>query len=68
MADFIEPLKNLADFDLRSFKFLISKYKFFELLCLKQEPGPMQDNDFTVEVGGVEGMLGDFLLNVLHRC
>ncbi|KAI6233061.1 hypothetical protein M3Y99_00967900 [Aphelenchoides fujianensis] len=32
-----------------SFCFIITKYKFFELLCIKQQPGPMQDNDFAVE-------------------
>uniref|UniRef100_A0A914WG83 WD repeat domain 47 n=1 Tax=Plectus sambesii TaxID=2011161 RepID=A0A914WG83_9BILA len=47
--DFVEPLRNLPDFDSRQFRYLITKYKYFELLCIKQEPGPMQDNDFTVE-------------------
>jgi hypothetical protein len=28
----------------------ITKYKYFELLCIKQETGPLQDNEFTVEV------------------
>uniref|UniRef100_A0A0R3Q5Q5 CTLH domain-containing protein n=1 Tax=Brugia timori TaxID=42155 RepID=A0A0R3Q5Q5_9BILA len=47
--DFVEPLRNLPDFDLRTFRYYITKYKYFELLCIKQEPGPMHDNDFTVE-------------------
>lgn len=48
--DFVEPLRELPDFDLRTFRYYITKYKYFELLCIKQEPGPMHDNDFTVEV------------------
>ncbi|VDN85462.1 unnamed protein product [Brugia pahangi] len=52
--DFVEPLRNLPDFDLRTFRYYITKYKYFELLCIKQEPGPMHDNDFTVEVELVE--------------
>ncbi|VDK71773.1 unnamed protein product [Litomosoides sigmodontis] len=47
--DFVEPLRDLADFDLRTFRYFITKYKYFELLCIRQEPGPMHDNDFTVE-------------------
>ncbi|CEF67929.1 WD40 repeat and LisH dimerisation motif domain and CTLH, C-terminal LisH motif domain and WD40/YVTN repeat-like-containing domain and WD40-repeat-containing domain-containing protein [Strongyloides ratti] len=47
--DFIDPLKELDEFDFRTFRYLITKYKYFELLCIKQEPGPMYDNEFTVE-------------------
>uniref|UniRef100_A0A183URW3 LisH domain-containing protein n=1 Tax=Toxocara canis TaxID=6265 RepID=A0A183URW3_TOXCA len=47
--DFVEPLKDLPDFDLRAFRYNVTKYKYFELLCIKQEPGPLHDNDFTVE-------------------
>ncbi|KHN88651.1 WD repeat-containing protein 47 [Toxocara canis] len=48
--DFVEPLKDLPDFDLRAFRYNVTKYKYFELLCIKQEPGPLHDNDFTVEL------------------
>jgi hypothetical protein len=48
--DFAEPLKESPDFDQRSFCYLITKYKYFELLCIKQEPGLLHDNDFAVEV------------------
>ncbi|VDM84143.1 unnamed protein product [Strongylus vulgaris] len=47
--DFVEPLKSVQDFDFRQFRYLITKYKFFELLCVKLEPGPLHDNDFAVE-------------------
>ncbi|KAK6014198.1 hypothetical protein OSTOST_20448 [Ostertagia ostertagi] len=30
-------------------RYTITKYKFFELLCVKLEPGPLHDNDFAVE-------------------
>ncbi|CAI4229965.1 unnamed protein product [Auanema sp. JU1783] len=47
--DFVEPLKTIPDFDFQSFRYNITKYKFFELLCVKLEPGPLHDNDFAVE-------------------
>ncbi|KJH51790.1 WD domain, G-beta repeat protein [Dictyocaulus viviparus] len=47
--DFVEPLKNVQDFDFKAFRYFITKYKFFELLCVKLEPGPLHDNDFAVE-------------------
>ncbi|CAJ0577527.1 unnamed protein product, partial [Mesorhabditis spiculigera] len=47
--DFVEPLKGCDDFDFQAFRYNITKYKFFELLCIKLEPGPMHDNDFAVE-------------------
>ena len=48
--DFVEPLKELPEFNFRIFRYYITKYKYFELLCLNQEPGIMHDNDFTVQV------------------
>ncbi|RCN53191.1 WD domain, G-beta repeat protein [Ancylostoma caninum] len=47
--DFVDPLKSVQDFDFRQFRYLVTKYKFFELLCVKLEPGPLHDNDFAVE-------------------
>ncbi|CAD6195503.1 unnamed protein product [Caenorhabditis auriculariae] len=47
--DFVEPLKSVKDFDFTDFRYNITKYKFFELLCVKLEPGPLHDNDFAVE-------------------
>uniref|UniRef100_A0A1I8ESQ9 CTLH domain-containing protein n=1 Tax=Wuchereria bancrofti TaxID=6293 RepID=A0A1I8ESQ9_WUCBA len=64
--DFVEPLRNLPDFDLRTFRYYITKYKYFELLCIKQEPGPMHDNDFTVEVETAE--LVECLKDLEHIC
>ncbi|KAI6225632.1 hypothetical protein M3Y95_00717700 [Aphelenchoides besseyi] len=49
VLDFVEPLRDSPDFDQRGFCYIITKYKFFELLCVKQEPGMLQDNDFVVE-------------------
>ncbi|KAI3415756.1 hypothetical protein GPALN_005340 [Globodera pallida] len=46
---FIEPLKEFEGFPSDKFQFLITKYKFFELLCIKQEPGPLQNSEFAVE-------------------
>ncbi|CAB3408831.1 unnamed protein product [Caenorhabditis bovis] len=47
--DFVEPLKSVKEFDFQSFRYNLTKYKFFELLCVKLEPGPLHDNDFAVE-------------------
>uniref|UniRef100_A0A8R1I108 CTLH domain-containing protein n=1 Tax=Caenorhabditis japonica TaxID=281687 RepID=A0A8R1I108_CAEJA len=47
--DFVEPLKSVKEFDFGSFRYNVTKYKFFELLCVKLEPGPLHDNDFAVE-------------------
>lgn len=47
--DFVEPLQDIRDFDFCRFKYLILKYKYFELLCIKTEPGYMYNNEFTVE-------------------
>ncbi|KAK0425971.1 hypothetical protein QR680_009481 [Steinernema hermaphroditum] len=47
--DFVQPLGDVADVDLRAFRYQITKFKYLELLCIKQEPGPLHDNDFTVE-------------------
>lgn len=47
--DFVQPLKSCNDFDFTNFRYFITKYKFYELLCVKLEPGPLHDNDFAVE-------------------
>ncbi|VDP12391.1 unnamed protein product [Soboliphyme baturini] len=48
VIDFIEPLKASPQFNINLVHFLIYKYKYFELLCIKLEPGPMKNNQFTV--------------------
>ncbi|XP_013420044.1 WD repeat-containing protein 47-like isoform X1 [Lingula anatina] len=47
--DFIQPISTDEAFDLKKFQYLILKHKYLELLCLKSEPGPMQNSEFTVE-------------------
>ena len=47
--DFIEPLRAMSNFDYQSFKYFVIKYKFFELLCIKNEPTCSKNNEFTVE-------------------
>lgn len=49
-VEFVEPLRELPEFDIRSFQYYVMKYKYYELLCIKQEPGLLHDNDFAVEV------------------
>ncbi|KRZ15623.1 WD repeat-containing protein 47 [Trichinella pseudospiralis] len=46
--DFVEPLKATPGFDYKRVHYFIYKYKYYELLCIKLEPGPMQNNEFTV--------------------
>lgn len=49
--EFVEPLKEVREFDARAFRYTLNKYKFFELLCvLKLEPdSALHDNDYAVE-------------------
>lgn len=50
VLEFVEPLKLFPDFEHSRFKYLIVKYKYFELLCLKNEPGGcMNNNEFAVQ-------------------
>lgn len=49
VLDFVEPLLGLDGFDERRFRYLVIKYKYYELLCIKQEPGPLQDAECTLE-------------------
>jgi len=51
--DFVEPMRELDGFDSKGFQYLIARYKYFELLCIKTESGPYQENEFAVEVGNV---------------
>lgn len=48
-VDFIQPLCGAPEFDQRQFLYVVTKYKYFELLCINAEPGPLQNNEFTVE-------------------
>lgn len=47
--DFVQPLCNSSEFNVNLFRYYITKYKYFELLCLNQEPGPLQNSEITVE-------------------
>uniref|UniRef100_A0A5S6QZ26 WD repeat-containing protein 47 n=1 Tax=Trichuris muris TaxID=70415 RepID=A0A5S6QZ26_TRIMR len=47
--DFVEPLKVSADFNFPLVQYIIYKHKYYELLCIKMEPGPHRGTDFTVD-------------------
>lgn len=47
VIEFIQPLKNIDSFNPKQFIFVILKYQFLELLCLKTEAHV--DNDLSVE-------------------
>ena len=49
VLDFIQPISMMESFNMKQFQYVIMKHKFLELLCIKQEPGPMQNNEFTVD-------------------
>ena len=47
--DFIEPLRGMDSFNAKHFQYIIMKHKYLELLCIKSEPGPMQNHEVTVD-------------------
>ena len=47
VIEFIQPLKNIDSFNAKQFIYVILKYQFLELLCLKTEANV--DNDLSVE-------------------
>ena len=49
VMDFIEPLKGMDSFNSKNFQYVIMKHKYLELLCIKSEPGPMQNHEVTVD-------------------
>lgn len=49
VMDFVEPLKCMDSFNSKQFQYIIMKHKYLELLCIKSEPGPMQNQDITVD-------------------
>ncbi|WAR31709.1 WDR47-like protein [Mya arenaria] len=49
VIDFIQPLETIGGFDAKKVKYLVTKHKYLELLCIKSEPNVMQNYEFTVE-------------------
>lgn len=50
--EFVQPLKQIGDFDSRQFHFLVMKYQYLELLCLKSEAANTSgntDNQLSVD-------------------
>jgi hypothetical protein len=47
VIDFVQPLKTIDSFDAKQFIYIVLKYQFLELLCLKTEA--QVDNDLSVE-------------------
>ena len=47
VIEFIQPLKTIEAFDPKQFIYIVLKYQFLELLCLKTEA--QVDNDLCVE-------------------
>lgn len=47
VIDFVQPLKTIDLFDAKQFIYIVLKYQFLELLCLKTEA--QVENDLSVE-------------------
>lgn len=50
--EFVQPLKQIGDFDSRQFHFIVMKYQYLELLCLKSEAANTNgntDNQLSVD-------------------
>ncbi len=47
VIDFVQPLKTIDSFDAKQFIYIVLKYQFLELLCLKTEA--QIENDLSVE-------------------
>jgi hypothetical protein len=47
VIDFVQPLKTIELFDAKQFIYIVLKYQFLELLCLKTEA--QAENDLSVE-------------------
>ncbi|XP_045197337.2 WD repeat-containing protein 47-like isoform X1 [Mercenaria mercenaria] len=49
VIEFIQPLETIEGFDSKKVKYLVTKHKYLELLCIKSEPNVLQNYDFTVD-------------------
>ncbi|XP_067941115.1 WD repeat-containing protein 47-like [Watersipora subatra] len=49
VLEFLLPLHGVEGFDKKRCLYLIYKHKFLELLCIKLDPGPLQNHDFTLD-------------------
>ena len=49
VMDFVQPLSTVDSFNMKQFQYIINKHKYLELLCIKSEPGPMQNHEVAVD-------------------
>lgn len=47
--EFISPLESISTFDRRQVRYILNKYKYIELLCIKFEIGPFQNAENCVK-------------------
>lgn len=61
VLQFTQPLEAIETFNAKHFRYLITKYKYIELLCIRSEAGPIRN---------VEIAVGDVVkcLNQLEQC
>lgn len=49
VIDFIQPLSSVGTFDLKRFQYVVYRYKYLELLCIRSESTPAPNYDSTVD-------------------
>lgn len=42
ILEFLQPLEGVEGYNSQQCRYLIYKYKYLELLCIKHDPGPLQ--------------------------
>ena len=47
--EFIQPLESISTFDKRQVRYILNKYKYIELLCIKFEIGPFENAENCVK-------------------
>ncbi|XP_038046885.1 WD repeat-containing protein 47-like isoform X2 [Patiria miniata] len=49
VLEFIQPLESIESFDIKSFRFLVLKHKFLEMLCMKDEDLQHLQMEFSID-------------------
>ena len=49
VLEFLAPLETVPSYDSRRCRYLVYKHKYLEQLCIKQDPGPLQNHEFTLD-------------------
>ncbi|KAF6033594.1 Aats-val [Bugula neritina] len=47
--EFMQPLEGIEGYNKKECHYLVYKHKYLELLCIKHDPGPLQNHEFTLD-------------------